>query len=188
MTEKERVLAEVMSHFMDKADARRRSGDIHSFEGGQKLVSTGQWDAAAIEVAGLGATPDTIGRAVEEYIKQIKNQHLHYDYMHSAVRMALKGARRDTVETLIKLLVKNYCTGWAIDYLEELTALLGRKPTRKEIFALAELERRNQTSWDQNLHQELVSLAKRHLSYEDVERVQGMIKDKIKEWGSHADI
>lgn len=188
MTEKEKVLAEVMRHFMDKADEWRRSGDTHSFEGSQKLVSAGQWDAAAVEVAGLGANQETIRKAVERYVRQIKSPFLHHDFMHRAIHMARKGSPHSTVEELIQLLVRHYCTGWAIEYLEELAALLGRKPTGEEIFALVELERKNQTSWDQNLHQELVSLAKRHLSYEDVERVQGMIKDKIREWRSHADI
>ena len=188
MTKKERILAEVVDHFMNKADEWRKAGLTQGFGGTQKLVSAGQWDSAAVEVAGLGANRSTIDKAVERYLSKIKNPFLHHDFIHRAVHMAKVGASPGVVEKILKFMLKHYCHSWTINYLEELTLLLGRKPTREEIFALVQLERKNEATWDESLHRALVALANKYLLGQDVERVEGMIKDKIREWSSHADI
>ncbi|MBI4158013.1 MAG: hypothetical protein HY505_00090 [Candidatus Yanofskybacteria bacterium] len=189
MTEKERILAEVMEHFMNKADEWRKVDLVKGdFESVQKFVSAGQWDAAAVEVAGLGASQGTIDKVVERYLKQIKHPLFHHDFMHKAVHMAKVGASPKVIEEILRFMLKHYCHSWTINYLEELTALVSRKPTREEIFVLAQLERKNEATWDETLHRELVALANKYLLGQDVERVKGMIKEKIREWESHADI
>jgi|SRR3989338_7588562 len=188
MTEREETLAFVVDHFMNKANEWRKSHVTQGFKDTQKLVSAGQWDAAAVEVASLGVSQDTIDNAVEGYLKQIKHPFLNYDFMHKAVHMAKVGASPKTVEKVLGSMLKHYCHPWTVHYLEELTLLLGRKPTREEIFALVQLERKNEATWDETLHRELVSLANKYLWGQDVEKVKWMIEDKIKEWRSHADI
>ena len=179
MTEKERVLAMVMEHFMDKAEKYRKSQDP------QKIIGYLQWYAAAIETAGLGAGMKTIDKNVKRLMGSIKWPFLHFEYFNHAVTMAKQGASSGVVAGLLKFGLKHYCYIWA---LEDLTSLLNRNPTREEILALVRLEQKNQSSWTESLHRELVVLAKKHLSYEDVEKVQEMLQDKIREWRSHVDI
>lgn len=176
MIEKQKTLALVMDHFMNKAEEYRKSKDR------QKIVDAINWDFAAIEVAGLGATSDVVGKAVAEYVNHIKTPFLQFDYLHSAIQMAKKGAPIEAVEDLIKFLVKHYCWIWA---LKDLTTLAGRKPTREEIFALVKIERSNQVSLSESLHQELIRFAGEHLSHHDVEEVKRILRDKITEWRSH---
>ncbi|MBI2674278.1 MAG: hypothetical protein HYX22_00870 [Candidatus Yanofskybacteria bacterium] len=183
-TEKQRILASMMERFMNTADVCRRAG-AKGFGATQNLVSAGLWDAAAIEVADLGVNTDTIDKAVGRYLRQIKDPSLHFDHMHNAVHMAKVGASPKVIEEVLRFMLKHYCYIWTINYLEELTALVGRKPMREEIFALAELEKRNQTSWDGTLHETLVALANKYLVGQDIEKVEGMIQEKIREWRSH---
>lgn len=178
MTEKQKTLAFVMEHFMYKAKELRKSRYP------QDIILAERCDSAAIEVASLGVAQETTGEAVVEYLKRVKIPSLHFGYFNSAILMAKNGASAEVVEKLISFLIKNYCWVWA---LRDLTALVGRKPTKEEIFAIVQLEIGDMSTLSESLHKDLVSLAKEHLSHSEVERVKSILREKTKEFRSSAD-
>lgn len=178
MTEKQKTVAFVMEHFMNKAKEIRKSRDP------QDIILAERCDSAAIEVASLGVTQEIIGEAVVGYLKRVKIPFLHFGYFQSAILMAKNGAPAEVVEKLISFLIKNYCWVWA---LKDLTALAGRKPTKEEIFAIIQLEVGDDATLSESLHKDLISLAKEHLSHSEVEHIKSILGEKTKEFRSLAD-
>ena len=102
-------------------------------------------------------------------------------------KRAKQGATCVVLEKVSKAIVKNYCHSWTLTYLEELTVLVGRKPTKQEVFALIELEKTNMISMHGGFHEELITFAQKYLHSIDVEIVREKLKGKVEQFNSMGD-
>ncbi len=181
MTEREQAFDLIVNKFLEEAEKDRGS------RAPGRIVNSQHMFAAAIMVAGWGASISTISNAVTELHKKAngnKNKFVSSDYLSLAVRMAQQGAYPGVVERLLASVIKDHCWIWA---LEGLTALLGRKPKREEVFALVEAEVADLASFSQAQHDELVSFADQYLTPHEAQKVREMLKWKFNRLSSSAD-
>jgi len=183
MTEKQKVLDSVIKTFINKGEKLRsmRGGDFH--EHLRRARNSNNYDWAAVELAGLGASGETIDSAVQEYMIGARTAFvlIRNEYLSMAISMAKRGASREVIEDLLKLVLESY--PW-IRALEELAQLAGRKPTRDEVFALVQRERESMSYMSSDMHERYTAFAEKYLSARDVKRVIGILDEKVKQWES----